>query len=125
METLRKAGMEGYDPPSQGRGLDLPIPAEGSKQRAQVERVISQQMPAIPTGRMVTYLNPDEEKLLVDIIELRDFYGFGLDRDDIMATAQRWCEAGGLFGASCGRHWFRGFMARAKRYKADFGESKR
>ena len=46
-------------------------------------------MPALPTGRMVTYLNSDEEKLLVDITKLRDFYGFGLDRDDIMATAQR------------------------------------
>ena len=41
METLRKAGMEGYDAPSQGRGLDLPIPTEGSKQRNIVERVIS------------------------------------------------------------------------------------
>ena len=104
METLRKNGIQGYNAPQKGKGLDLPIPEERSKQRDVVERVISQQIPAVPTGRMVTYLTPDEEKLLVGIAEMRDFYGFGMDKDGLMATVQRWCEAGGLYGATCGRN---------------------
>ena len=39
--------------------------------------------------------------------------------------AKRWAGALGIYGAECGRHWYRGWLKRAKKYKPNFGESAR
>ena len=125
VEKLRKMGIRGYDAPQKGKALDLPLPEEGSKERDQVEKAISLYIPPPNMGRWAGYLTPDEENFLVDIVEMRDFYGFGMDRGELQLMAQRWCKRGGFKGVLCGKNWFRGFMKRAKQYKPDFGEAKR
>ena len=114
VEKLRKMGIRGYDAPQKGRALDLPLPEEGSKERDQVEKAISLYIPPPNMGRWAGYLTPDEENFLVDIVEMRDFYGFGMDRGELQLMAQRWCKRGGFKGVLCGKNWFRGFMRRAK-----------
>jgi len=62
---------------------------------------------------------------MVDVVELRDFYGFGLDRKQIQKMARRWARQAGITHVDCGKRWFAGWLKRAVEYKPEFGESKR
>jgi len=105
--------------------VGLPTPSEDSRLKAKLESMISKFETKINSGRWQCYLTPDEEKLLVDIVEQRDLYGFGFDRKQLQVMAKRWCKRLGYKETDCGNRWFLGFMRRAKEYKPDFGESKR
>ena len=52
-------------------------------------------------------------------------YGFGLDKTEFCAWASQMANGIGCENAKCGRHWYTGFLARAKQFNPKFGESKR
>ena len=123
---LRREGFNGYGKAAMGKRRFFPVPKEGTKLREKLEGIVSSWERPVNMGRWASYLLPDEEKLLVDIVELRDFYGFGLDRRQLQVMARAWVrKATNLTNVDCGPCWFLGFMKRAKQYKPDFGETKR
>jgi len=76
-------------------------------------------------GDFQNYFTPDEEKQMVEIAIVRDSYGFGLDKTEFCAWASQMANGIGCENAKCGRHWYTGFLARAKQFNPKFGESKR
>ena len=123
-KALEKLGHD-YPPPAPGKRRVLPNVEEGSRLQKDLHKAIALYNPPFHKGRWAPYFTPDEEKLLVDIVEQRDNYGFGLDRAQLQRLARSWARAGGMRNVDCGRRWYHSWLKRAKEYKPYFGESKR
>ena len=120
-DELRRKRFVGYEKPKGARRINYPVPAEGSNLRNYLQRRISTYEISPNPGAFKTFLTPDEEKLLVGIIEMRDFYGFGLGRSQVCGIAMSWYKKLPYRRVVCSRKWFYGFMRRAKIYKPGFG----
>ena len=123
--AMRKIGHDGYTEAIRGKRRVLPSLEKGSRGRSDLEKIIASSTQATNVDRFAAFFTPDEEKLLVDVVEARDFYGFGMDRKQLQLMARSWARSVGLKNTDCGRMWFHGWLKRAKLYKPDFGESKR
>jgi hypothetical protein len=72
--------------------VGLPTPPEDSRLKAKLESIMSKFETKANSGRWQCCLAPDEEKLLVVVVEQRDLHGFGFDRKQLQVMAKRWCE---------------------------------
>ena len=64
----------------QGKTRKPPVPIEGSSFMRDLESLISSYCPLLKKGQWTLYLTPGEGKWPVGVIKLRDFYGFGLEK---------------------------------------------